>query len=413
MPVPAAAAAGATGASFGSTFGGQMLGQFASQGSSGLLGQLFGGWNARRQWKYMRKQMELQQQYQLEQMQRSYDLQREMFDYSNEYNSPVNMLARYRDAGINPAAVFGSSGASISGTMPAGSGPSGGSVSGGAPVSAGNTAPSTNAFLAASQVRLNDAQAGELETRSDLNAEKAVTEASVRNVLGATVDEKVVNTYFTQQRSLYQQLVNSRYGELTDAQISEMTAHADALVASANLDTAQVDLVRSQCAELIIRAELEHQLTTTNSALANLYRSESGFVSLQAEDLRNNIESLKSAQTLRVQRIVNENGKNVMRSGTIKVNGYQARALCVQLGAELGANEAARSFMVANWTNASEISSIARDYSSSASGLLNSISSVIKSAKSPATFSASEDRHYFDTDGQYLGGYTSSRRRSR
>ena len=67
MPVPIAAAGAA--ASFGRALGESA----ASTGTNGLingfLGQLFGGMNARRQWRFQQKQMALQQKYALEQMQ--------------------------------------------------------------------------------------------------------------------------------------------------------------------------------------------------------------------------------------------------------------------------------------------------------------------------------------------------------
>lgn len=105
---------------------------------SGALGQLFGGMNARRQWRYQQKQMKLQQQYALEQMQKQSELSyanwQKQFDYENEYNDPSKVFERYRNAGVTPAAVLGSSGVGVNATMsggsapmPGASGPSGGS----------------------------------------------------------------------------------------------------------------------------------------------------------------------------------------------------------------------------------------------------------------------------------------------
>jgi len=142
MPVPVAAAA-----SFG-----QALGQSAaSTGTSGLisgaLGQLFGGMNARRQWRFQQKQMALQQRYALEQMQKQSELSyanwQKQFDYENSYNDPSKVFDRYLKAGVTPAAVLGSSGVGVNATMsggsapmPSASGPSGGSLvgAGAAPV---------------------------------------------------------------------------------------------------------------------------------------------------------------------------------------------------------------------------------------------------------------------------------------
>lgn len=138
MSTPVAAAA-----SFG-----QALGQSAaSTGTSGLitgaLGQLFGGMNARRQWRFQQKQMKLQQQYALEQMQKQSELSyanwQKQFDYENAYNDPSKVFDRYLKAGVSPAAVLGSSGVGVNATMSGGSAPmpSAAGPSGGASVSPG------------------------------------------------------------------------------------------------------------------------------------------------------------------------------------------------------------------------------------------------------------------------------------
>lgn len=136
MPFPVAAAA-----SFG-----QALGQSAASTSTsglitGALGQLFGGMNARRQWRFQQKQMKLQQQYALEQMQKQSELSyanwQKQFDYENAYNDPSKVFDRYLKAGVTPAAVLGSSGVGVNATMSGGSPsmPSASGPAGGAPVS--------------------------------------------------------------------------------------------------------------------------------------------------------------------------------------------------------------------------------------------------------------------------------------
>lgn len=125
MAVPAAAAVAA------SSFGRSLGESAASTGTTGLitgaLGQLFGGMNARRQWRYQQKQMALQQKYALEQMQKqselSYSNWQRQFDYENAYNDPTKVFDRYLKAGVTPAAVLGSSGVGINATMSGGSAP--------------------------------------------------------------------------------------------------------------------------------------------------------------------------------------------------------------------------------------------------------------------------------------------------
>lgn len=183
MPTPIAP----TAASFG-----QALGQSAaSTGATGLitgaLGQLFGGMNARRQWRFQQKQMKLQQQYALEQMQKQSELSyanwQKQFDYENAYNDPSKVFDRYLKAGVTPAAVLGSSGVGVSATMSGGSAPmpSAAGPSGGAPVGPGGlpvadpTAIAQN-MIAQSTVSRNDAAANldntQAQSISDQNVGK-------------------------------------------------------------------------------------------------------------------------------------------------------------------------------------------------------------------------------------------------
>ena len=168
MPTPAA-----TAASFG-----QGLGQAAaSTGTTGLisgaLGQLFGGMNARRQWRFQQKQMALQQKYALEQMQKQSELSyanwQKQFDYENAYNDPSKVFDRYLKAGVTPAAVLGSSGVGVNATMSGGSAgmPSASGPSGGAPVSPGVFAPSDPAAIAQNMVARATVQRNEAAANRD------------------------------------------------------------------------------------------------------------------------------------------------------------------------------------------------------------------------------------------------------
>ena len=142
---------------------GQALGQSAaSTGTTGLisgaLGQLFGGMNARRQWRFQQKQMKLQQQYALEQMQKQSELSyanwQKQFDYENAYNDPSKVFDRYLKAGVTPAAVLGSSGVGVNATMSGGSAsmPSASGPSGGSPIAPGGFAPADPTSIAQNMV---------------------------------------------------------------------------------------------------------------------------------------------------------------------------------------------------------------------------------------------------------------------
>lgn len=86
--------------------------------ASGAANALFGGIQARRNWKYKKKEMALQQKYNLENMQKQFEYQQEAWNRENRYNDPRNASARWRLAGISPNAVFGNSpgGAGVAGS---------------------------------------------------------------------------------------------------------------------------------------------------------------------------------------------------------------------------------------------------------------------------------------------------------
>lgn len=79
----------------------------------------------KKQWRYRQKEMALQQQYALDQMQKQYEYWKEQTDYMNAYNEPSALLARWRSAGVTPAGVLGQSGVSVSGGSASGPGASG------------------------------------------------------------------------------------------------------------------------------------------------------------------------------------------------------------------------------------------------------------------------------------------------
>lgn len=82
----------------------------------------------KKQWRYRQKEMALQQEYALAQMQKQYDYWKQQTDYMNEYNDPSALLARWRSAGVTPAGVLGQSGVSVSSNSASGPGTSGQSV---------------------------------------------------------------------------------------------------------------------------------------------------------------------------------------------------------------------------------------------------------------------------------------------
>lgn len=151
------ASAGASGLS-------SAIDSFGTGTGSALSDALFGGIAARRQWKYVKKQMALQQRYALEQMAQQMQYQKEFFNMQNEYNDPSAVFERFRKAGVTPAGALGSSGASIGATVSGGgstgaSGPSSSGAIGAGKVYSGDPTAIAQTMLADSAVDRNDAAA--------------------------------------------------------------------------------------------------------------------------------------------------------------------------------------------------------------------------------------------------------------
>ncbi len=186
MAIPVAAAAAA---SFGRSLGESA----ASTGTTGLitgaLGQLFGGMNARRQWRFQQKQMKLQQQYALEQMQKQSELSyanwQKQFDYENAYNDPSKVFDRYLKAGVTPAAVLGSSGVGVNATMSGGSAPmpSASGPAGGAPVSPGSLASVDPTAVAQNMVARSTVNRNAAAANRDNAEAQSISDQNVGNQL--------------------------------------------------------------------------------------------------------------------------------------------------------------------------------------------------------------------------------------
>ena len=224
---------------------GQALGMNAasSAGSSaggGLADALFGGISARRNWKYKKKEMALQQQYALEQMSKSAEFQlahdKQMFDYQNTYNDPSAVLARNLVAGLNPAAVLGQSGVGVSATIP--------TSSGGAPSGHGPVASGPGGGLAA--------LAGNPSAYADIQLKDAQQE---RERSAAALNDAEADWYKSQtvDKDLRERLMKAQAG-LAEAGITESSSRASlntAITLSYSIDNELKDAAFGYNLELI------------------------------------------------------------------------------------------------------------------------------------------------------------------
>lgn len=132
----------------------------------------------RRQWKYQQKQMNLQQQYALEQLSKQAELNyqnwQKQFDYENEYNDPSKVFERYLKAGVTPAAVLGSSGVGVSATMsPSGAGTGGASGPSAGSLDFSNPVPGLGSTAASAVTGMMQARASSERDRAAADRDRA------------------------------------------------------------------------------------------------------------------------------------------------------------------------------------------------------------------------------------------------
>ena len=132
----------------------------------------------RRQWKYQQKQMNLQQQYALEQLSKQAELNyqnwQKQFDYENEYNDPSKVFERYLKAGVTPAAVLGSSGVGVSATMsPSGAGAGGASGPSAGSLDFSNPVPGLGSTAASAVTGMMQARASSERDRAAADRDRA------------------------------------------------------------------------------------------------------------------------------------------------------------------------------------------------------------------------------------------------
>lgn len=256
------------------------------QVASGLLKP-----SLKRQWKYQQKQMKLQQQYALEQMQKQGEINyanwQRQFDYENAYNDPSKVFDRYLKAGISPAAVLGSSGVGINATMSGGSsgsvgasGPSGGSFDfssrlpsgvGSAAVGTALDAMGVNSTIERNKAAANrdDAEAANIRSNTfEPEFNKARAEAS------KAVDEALANKEIEAAAALRsERLLNDLNNTLLSLTMGARVDEANALADTAKEELRQLRVQGTQIERMvnarIFVLETQGALNSSLSGLAS------------------------------------------------------------------------------------------------------------------------------------------------
>lgn len=291
MVAPIAAAAA-------SSFGRSLGESAASTGTTGLitgaLGQLFGGMNARRQWRFQQKQMALQQKYALEQMQKQSELSyanwQRQFDYENAYNDPSKVFDRYLKAGVTPAAVLGSAGVGVNATMSGGSAPapSASGPSGGALVAPGGFAAADPTAIAQNMVA---------QSTVDRNAAAAnLDNAEARSIDDQNVGKQLY-TLMAQSRVALDQAAAKHNLAVTDVLKVQESIERNALFISDSTLLSAIDEKKNQAALVageVRRLNIENDhLGVVMSAQAFMMNTQAALNEVLGEQAREVIESLQ------------------------------------------------------------------------------------------------------------------------
>lgn len=199
---------------------------------TGILGSILSSRNQSKLIKLQQQENQLNRDFNAEQAQLSRDFATDMFNRTNEYNSPVNAVSRLRSAGLNPALAIstGFLGSQAAATSPSGAASSAGSISV-PPLDYSGIAQSP---LIAAQVAKTKAETNEINSRIPLQTRLMSLDADFKSIgidlskfdLENMKPQELNNLIKTGEQisALTDSIVQQ--GSLTEAQIRDVTASA-------------------------------------------------------------------------------------------------------------------------------------------------------------------------------------------
>ena len=138
-----------------------VAGGFVGSAGSKLIDGLFGSDPNKKN----KELMQMQNQFNAQEAQKNRDFQVDMFNRTNEYNSPKAQMQRFMEAGLNPDLMYGNGASSIAAQSPSGS-----QASGTSPIAAVDMQQrAANVALTQAQTRLLEHQADNLDSGTNLN----------------------------------------------------------------------------------------------------------------------------------------------------------------------------------------------------------------------------------------------------
>lgn len=253
----------------------------------GLIGQWASGW--------------INKDYNEEQAEKAEKRKRSLMEWQAKYNSPVEQMKRLKEAGLNPAMLYGQSGAT--GTMSDVQAPQA-NVS----TNDGVSGMGIQLMMAQKQMQLIDSQINKnnVEANKTQGVDTELVSVNVKNVMQDTNNKGVLQR-LTSLQADYQEVENMYQKELTEANIKEINAKVKYI----NQDTERLllsnDITRSSKNELIRTNFLNNAMLLSNIAKN----------SAQINEIKANIDVLKSTKDYNVVKTQGEKLLNI-------INGVEA-----------------------------------------------------------------------------------------
>lgn len=193
-------------------------------------------------------------------------------DYYQQYQSPSALMSQYRDAGLNPALMYGQSGTSSA--PPSTSVPSGASASAGMPEDSVSSLLSMimQAVVAKSQINKNNADAAAANANAKETNQRIEFNPQIWNMNFNKGYAEVSNMKAGVDLMLEQVKQVKANVLLTNAQVEKVLAEADNIdvdTAKKRLEKDGVELRNDLLAEEIVKTKLEQALTAAQTALTS------------------------------------------------------------------------------------------------------------------------------------------------
>lgn len=405
------------GASFGRSLGQVAASTGATGLISGALGQLFGGMNARRQWRYQQKQMKLQQKYALEQMQKQSELSyanwQKQFDYENAYNDPSKVFDRYLKAGVTPAAVLGSSGVGVNATMSGGSAPmpSASGPSGGSPVAPGGfaaidpTAIVQN-MVARSTVDRNSAAANRDDAEADLmrgNTHTLEWRKDMDDLEKKALEHNIDNVHELIRLNRALADIHAADAEYADLMATYKFQDFVALYSKHVEEANQIKKYNDKYFDVVYAAQIARDFAAAYESAAS-----GDVLNVESEILKVNLADLREWFSLNWDALVDVpevDGKGKPTGKTIKMTGRQIHQKLMGLAASEGEQD-----LSGRWFQ-NRSSKNAFGYGMARAALVGALALAGTAVtKRPAPADYDESREIYGKDGRYAGTTKSSRR---